>query len=319
MTERTATTITAEEAAALAQKGANGDRYTLPDLLAVMAALRTPGIGCAWDLEQTYATIASYTIEEAYEVADAIQREDFVDLEDELGDLLLQPIFHAQMAAEEGRFTFDDVVDGIARKMIRRHPHVFGDAEVREASRVLDMWDRIKAGEAAAKREAKGLPEPQPGEESVLDGVPHALPALTRSVKLQNRAAKIGFDWLVITPVLEKLKEEIAEFEAEIAAGDTAHAAEEYGDMLFVMANLGRRLKIDPEEALRATSAKFERRFRHIERRLHEQGRKSGEATLEDMDVLWNEAKALERDETCLHEMGYETVFRKKIGEETNV
>jgi len=287
--------ITSDDAVALAEKGASGERYTIADLLAVMATLRTPGVGCAWDLEQNYATIAPYTIEEAYEVADAIHRNDFVDLKDELGDLLLQPVFHAQMAAEEGRFTFHDVVDGIARKMVRRHPHVFGDADIREAALVLDMWDGIKAGEAAAKREAKGEPEPLPGEESVLDGIPQGLPALTRSVKLQHRAARIGFDWLHIKPVFAKLKEELAEFEVELASGDTARMADEFGDILFVMANLARHLKIDPEDALRATGAKFERRFRHIERRLHEQGHAPGDVTLADMDELWNEAKALEK------------------------
>lgn len=286
--------FTSDDAIALAKKGAN-ERYSLADLLAVMAILRTPNIGCAWDLEQNYATIAPFTIEEAYEVADAIHRNDFIDLKDELGDLLLQPIFHAQMAAEEGRFTFHDVVDGIARKMVRRHPHVFGDAEIREAASVLNMWDGIKAGEAAAKREAKGLPEPHPSEESVLDGVPQGLPALTRSVKLQHRAARIGFDWPDIKPVFAKLKEELAEFEAEFDSGDTARMADEFGDILFVMSNLARHLKIDPEDALRATGAKFERRFRHIERRLHEQGRKPGEASLDDMDKLWDEAKALEK------------------------
>lgn len=287
---------TAEDVAALAAKHATGHRFGLDDLRTLMQVLRSPEIGCPWDAKQTYASIASYTIEEAYEVADAIERRDFVDLKYELGDHLFQVVFHAQMAAEEGRFTLDDVVDGVTRKMIRRHPHVFGDAGAREAGDVPGQWARIKADEVAAKREAAGAATPAvPEPESLLDGVPLGLPALTRAVKLQHRAAKVGFDWSAAPPILNKMREEIAEFEVELEAGHLDNMEDECGDILFVVANLARHLNIDPEAALRRTMAKFERRFRYIEDRVHEQGRAFPHVSLEDMEVLWDEAKALEK------------------------
>jgi MazG family protein len=265
--------------------------YSLADLIAIMAALRTPETGCPWDVEQTFQTIAPYTIEEAYEVADAIERGDLGDLRDELGDLLLQVVYHARMAEEQGSFAFADVVDAISRKMVRRHPQVFGDAATRAAMDMNGFWDRIKAEEKAAKREASGAPRP----ESLLDAVPANLPALARAVKLQHRAAKIGFDWPTVAPVFEKLKEEIGELEAAIAAGDAPHIHEEFGDMLFVLANLARHLKLDPDAALRSANAKFDRRFRHVEARLRADGRPAAEVRLEEMDAWWNEAKAAEK------------------------
>jgi len=264
-------------------------RYTLDDLLAVMARLRDKNAGCPWDLEQSFATIAPYTIEEAYEVADAIARDDLDALKDELGDLLLQVVYHAQMAAEANRFAFDDVVDAIARKMIRRHPHVFGEAS-REEFLANDLWGRIKA-EEKAERGADA-------EASRLDDVPLALPALTRAVKLQKRAAEVGFDWPALAPVIAKAEEEIAELKAAVATRDDRaekRIAEEFGDLLFVMANIARHLKIDPEAALRDANAKFVRRFRSIEQALAAQGRKPEDATLEEMDALWDQAKAAER------------------------
>jgi len=257
------------------------------DLIAIMAALRTPESGCPWDLEQTYATIAPYTIEEAYEVADAITRGDFADLRDELGDLLLQVVFHARLAEEERRFDFGAVVEAITAKMIRRHPHVFSDARDLSPVEVKRLWSRIKAEEKAAR-----TPEPQGG---ALAGVPVSLPALTRAVKLQEKASKVGFDWNDPRAVIAKLREEIAEVEAEIEARDAKAAGEEVGDLLFALANLARHLDVDPEAAMRGANAKFERRFAHIEARLGADGRKPEGATLEEMDALWNEAKARER------------------------
>ena len=266
-----------------------GKRYTLGDLLAVMARLRDKDTGCPWDIEQSFVTIAPYTIEEAYEVADAIAREDFEALQDELGDLLLQVVYHAQMASEERRFAFDDVVDAIARKMIRRHPHVFGDAS-REEFLTKDLWHRIKA-EERAQHAGSGA--------SLLVDVPQALPALTRAVKLQKRAAEVGFDWPSLAPVIEKAEEEVAELKNAIANKDesgTKRVAEEFGDLLFVMANLARHLKVDPETALRDANAKFTRRFKSIEAALAKDGRRPEDATLEEMDQLWDEAKAAEKD-----------------------
>lgn len=266
-----------------------GKRYTLGDLLAVMARLRDKDTGCPWDIEQSFVTIAPYTIEEAYEVADAIAREDFEALQDELGDLLLQVVYHAQMASEERRFAFDDVVDAIARKMIRRHPHVFGDASRKEFL-TKDLWRRIKA-EERAQHAGSGA--------SLLVDVPQALPALTRAVKLQKRAAEVGFDWPSLAPVIEKAEEEIAELKNAIANKDesgTKRVAEEFGDLLFVMANLARHLKVDPETALRDANAKFTRRFKSIEAALAKDGRRPEDATLEEMDQLWDEAKAAEKD-----------------------
>ncbi|MFA9549609.1 MAG: nucleoside triphosphate pyrophosphohydrolase [Hyphomicrobium sp.] len=269
----------------------NGAKKTLPDLLAVMAALRTPGTGCPWDLEQTFATIAPYTIEEAYEVADAIAHDDIVGLKDELGDLLLQVVYHARMAQEQDAFAFDDVVDAITRKMIRRHPHVFGTAEERAAGAAPGFWDRIKAQEKGDEASTGSL----------LDEVPTALPALTRAIKLQNKAAKVGFDWPTLSPVLAKLKEELAELEdaiAKSAAGSETGARaidEEFGDLLFVVANLARHLKLDPEARLRAANQKFVRRFRYIEERLAADGRTPSDSDLSEMDALWDDAKAKER------------------------
>ncbi|MGH6736975.1 MAG: nucleoside triphosphate pyrophosphohydrolase [Methyloceanibacter sp.] len=264
-------------------------RYTLDDLLAVMARLRDPKSGCPWDVKQDFATIAPYTIEEAYEVADAIARNDLDGLKDELGDLLLQVVYHAQMASEQSRFAFDDVVDAITRKMIRRHPHVFEDPSRRDEFMSTDLWGRIKAEEKAERGHEGG---------SRLDGVPAALPALTRAVKLQKRAAKVGFDWPSLAPVLAKIEEEIAELKTAIAQdGDTeakTRIAEEFGDLLFVMANVARHLGVDPEGALRAANGKFVRRFQSIEKALAAEGRRPEDATLEEMDALWDEAKAAE-------------------------
>jgi tetrapyrrole methylase family protein/MazG family protein/ATP diphosphatase len=256
-------------------------------LIEIMARLRDPDGGCPWDLEQTFATIAPYTIEEAYEVADAIERSDLHELEDELGDLLLQVVFHARMAEEAGAFDFADVARAICDKMIRRHPHVFGEEKVEGTTHQIVRWEAIKAAERAQKSESAAP--------SALDGVPLALPALTRAAKLTRRAARVGFDWPDCANVLAKMREELGELEAEIAAGDVAKAREELGDLLFVCANLARKLEVEPEEALRGANAKFVRRFGHIEARLAEQGRSPEASDLPEMDALWDEAKALER------------------------
>lgn len=244
--------------AELNDKAARPEAMSIEDLALLMRVLRDEERGCPWDREQSFATIAPYTIEEAYEVADAIARGDLGDLKDELGDLLLQVVYHAQMAGEAGAFDFADIADAICRKMIRRHPHVFGDDEVRAATEVKGLWDRVKAEEKAAK--VQGV-DAGAAPESLLDNVPVALPALTRAVKLQKRAAKIGFDWTEARQIFDKLKEELAEFEAEINEGETSRIEDELGDILFVMANLARRLSIDPEAALRGANAKFERPF----------------------------------------------------------
>ena len=278
-------------------------------LIEIMAALRTPDSGCPWDLQQTFATIAPYTIEEAYEVADAIARHDLVDLKDELGDLLLQVIYHARLAEERGAFAFADVVDAITRKMIRRHPHVFGDGAARDPAAVKAMWDKVKAEEraekAAARHEGGTTTNPASASAKTLAGVPIGLPALTRALKLQDKAAKVGFDWPNLAPVFDKLKEEIAEFEevalphdprGEAVTSQRAPAIEEeFGDMLFVMANIARHMKIDPEAALRAANQKFVRRFAHIEARLEQDGKTPSQSTLAEMDKLWDEAKAIEK------------------------
>ncbi len=265
----------------------NGAQKSLAQLLAVMAALRTPGTGCPWDLNQTFATIAPYTIEEAYEVADAIARADIDDLKDELGDLLFQVVYHARMAEEQGAFAFPDVVDAITTKMLRRHPHVFGTAEQRAAGAGPGFWERAKDAEKASETSA-------PETSGVLDDVPLALPALTRAVKLQNKAARVGFDWPSLAPVFAKLKEELGELEAEIEAqGPGSDAvAEEFGDLLFVIANVARHLKLDPEGALRAANEKFIGRFRHIEAQLAQDGRSPAQSDLAEMDALWDDAKA---------------------------
>ena len=269
----------------------------LQRLLDIMAALRTPVTGCAWDLEQDFASIAPFTIEEAYEVADAIERGDMADLRDELGDLLLQVVFHARMAQEAGHFDFGGVVEAIAAKLIRRHPHVFGDARDLSPAEVKQIWRTVKAQEKAARAEARALAglreEPQGG---ALSGVPTALPALVRALKLQEKAGAVGFDWNDPRAVLAKLREELDEIEEALDAGDRAAVAGEVGDLLFAATNLARHLSVDPESALRSTSAKFERRFRHIERRLAEAGRAPVDADLAELDALWNEAKRIERD-----------------------
>jgi nucleoside triphosphate diphosphatase len=266
-------------------------------LLDIMAALRTPVTGCPWDLEQSFATIAPYTIEEAYEVVDAIERGDIADLRDELGDLLLQVVFHARLAQEAGHFDFGAVVEAITAKLIRRHPHVFANARDLSPAEVKSLWGRIKAGEKRDRAEARrkaGTPEPPAG---ALAGAPLALPALTRAVKLQEKAGKVGFDWNDPHAVLAKLREETAEIEEALAACDSEGVKGEVGDLLFVVANLARHLSIDPEAALRGANAKFERRFAHIEARLGEQGRQPIEASLEEMDALWDEAKLFEREQ----------------------
>lgn len=258
-------------------------------LIKVMAALRHPETGCAWDLEQTFATIAPYTIEEAYEVDDAIAEGDMAHLKEELGDLLLQVAFHARMAEEEGQFSFDDVAGAIADKMIKRHPHVFGDASVRNSTEQTVAWEDQKAQERAEKAadRAKSI--------SVLDGVASNLPALLRSVKLQKRAARIGFDWPDILPVLDKIEEELAELKEEIRnAGSKARVSEEYGDLLFVFANLARHLHLDPEESLRGANRKFIRRFNEIERlAIAETGDVHGH-DLDYLDRLWDRVKVAE-------------------------
>jgi ATP diphosphatase len=255
-------------------------------LLEVMAALRTPGSGCPWDLEQTFQTIAPYTLEEAYEVADAVARGDLKHLKDELGDLLLQVVFHARMAEEQGAFDFGDVVEGISRKLIRRHPHVFADAQGNTAEAVKGLWERIKAEERAERGEA--------GPQGALAGVPVALPALSRALKLQDKAGLVGFDWNDPRAVLAKIREEADEIEAALDAGDKAHVAHEIGDLLFAVVNLARHMAADPEAVLRATNLKFERRFAAIESALAERGKRPQDATLEEMDALWEAAKAAE-------------------------
>jgi ATP diphosphatase len=254
-------------------------------LIEIMAALRDKQTGCPWDLEQDFSTIAPYTIEEAYEVSDAIARGDMDDLRDELGDLLLQTVYHAQLAEEAGAFAFPDVVEAITTKLIRRHPHVFGDADARAAGAAKDFWERAKADERKARgdKETGGL----------LDGVAAGLPALLRARKLQEKASTVGFDWNDVGKVLAKLREEIAEIEAELAAAprQPTRIADEVGDLLFVAVNLARHLNVDPEQALQGTNAKVTRRFGAIEQALAKQGRSPAEASLAEMESLWQEAK----------------------------
>ena len=270
-------------------------KKTLSDLIAIMAALRTPGSGCPWDLEQTFATIAPYTIEEAYEVVDAIERQDMPALKDELGDLLLQVVYHARMAEEREAFAFEDVVDAIAQKMLRRHPHVFGSEAERSAGAAPGFWERIKGAEKG--RAAASAPA------GVLSDVPVGLPALTRAVKLQHKAAAVGFDWPSLKPVFDKLKEELGELEAAIADGQAAaprrRAAleEEFGDLMFVIANVARHLGLEPETVLRRANAKFSRRFAAVERKLASLGRRPQQSDLAEMDRLWDEVKAEEGKE----------------------
>jgi ATP diphosphatase len=262
-------------------------------LVEIMAALRTPGTGCPWDLEQDFASIAPYTIEEAYEVADAIQRGHLDDLRDELGDLLLQVVFHARMAEESRAFAFGDVVEAITRKMIRRHPHVFGPEGVRGAKLAKGMWEKIKAEEKAERRAARlarGL-DPEDHGGGFLDGIPPAFPALVRALKLQEKAARVGFDWKNAAPILAKIEEEFGELREAVDSGDRNAMADEFGDVLFALVNYGRHLGIDAETALRQGNEKFRRRFHTVERRLGEAGSSLDAATLEEMESLWQQAK----------------------------
>lgn len=269
-------------------------------LIKIMAALRDPETGCPWDIEQSFATIVPFTIEEAYEVADAVARGDMADLKDELGDLLLQVVFHARMAEESGHFAFGDVVKAITTKMIRRHPHVFasdefGDIKAMSPAEVKALWHRIKATEKAERAAEKIIAGVVPGPEtaSVLDGVPTALPALTRAWKLQAKASTVGFDWNNARLVLDKIKEEIAEVEEALDLNQRSEIIEEIGDLLFAVANLARHLGADPESALSAANAKFERRFHHIEAALAAKARSPADATLHEMEALWQQAKAV--------------------------
>ena len=257
-------------------------------LIEIMARLRDPDNGCPWDIAQTFASIAPYTIEEAYEVVDAIEREDMVGLREELGDLLLQVVFHARLAEEAGDFGFNEIAAGISEKMIRRHPHVFGGAEIRSADAQVEAWETQKA----AERSAKGAS----GSIGTLDGVAKGLPALLRAYKLQQRAARVGFDWPDIAGAINKLGEELGEL-TEVARGangavDQARLIDEFGDVLFSAANVARKLGIDPEEALRQTNGKFERRFGFIEKTLQDADKSIENATLADMEALWQEAKS---------------------------
>jgi len=257
----------------------------MPRLIEIMRALRDPDVGCPWDIEQSFETIAPYTIEEAYEVADAIERKNWSELRGELGDLLLQSIYHAQMASEAGLFDFDDVTNDISDKMVARHPHVFGDeSRDKSADQQTQDWEKIKEAERTAKMRG-----------GVLDDVALGLPALMRAVKLQKRAARVGFDWPDISMVIDKIIEEVRELSEAQQANDHAHLAEEYGDMLFVIANLGRHLNIDPEEALRSANSKFTRRFRFIETELKKRGKSPEQSDLNEMDALWDAAKEQEK------------------------
>lgn len=255
-------------------------------LLAIMDRLRDPDGGCPWDIEQDFSSIAPYTIEEAYEVADAIERQDMPELKDELGDLLFQVVFHSQMAQEAGHFRFEDVADAISEKMLRRHPHVFSNADARDAQSQIHAWEAQKAAERAEKADR---------DPSVLANLPVALPALLRAEKLSKRAARVGFDWPDVEQVLAKIDEELAEVREAVSENDARHIEEEIGDLLFAISNLARKLQLDPETALRKANAKFERRFRGVEARLIEQGTSVQEADLEAMELMWLSVKADER------------------------
>jgi len=264
-------------------KHAGSPEAELRRLLDIMAALRDPAGGCPWDRQQSFATIAPYTIEEAYEVADAIARHDFAALPDELGDLLFQVVYHARMAEEEGRFGFAEIARAIADKMVRRHPHVFGDAAARNAAEQTVAWEAHKHAERKARAET-----------GTLAGVPAGLPALTRAAKLTARAARVGFDWPDAEAVLEKLDEEISEVRAELPQADPVRLADEVGDLLFVLANLARKLQLDPEECLRQANRKFARRFTAMEQRIEQSGRSMSECALDEMEAAW---QAVKRDE----------------------
>ncbi len=274
--------------------------YQLPDLLHLMARLRDPQHGCPWDLQQDYASIVPHTLEEAYEVADAIESGDFEHLPGELGDLLFQVVYYSQLAREEGRFDFATVVDAITRKLVRRHPHVFPDGDLYgspelprlDEAAIKRRWEEIKAEERAEKAAA-------PEQLSLLDDVPSALPALSRAAKLQKRAAQVGFDWPEALPVVDKVREELDEVLEAMSESDPQAIAEELGDLLFVVVNLARHLKVDPENALRAANGKFERRFRFIEQALRDAGRPIENCDHEELDALWSEAKKAERSPSC--------------------
>lgn len=284
-------------------------KYAIADLIEIMSSLRNPDGGCPWDLKQDFTSIAPYTIEEAYEVVDAIENGDLDELKDELGDLLFQVIFHSHLASEEkaagkSGFEFGDVVQNICEKLIRRHPHVFGDEALLSDEEIKAMWERVKAEERGNKSAVV--------EAGFLDDIPVGLPGLSRAVKLQKRAATIGFDWPSIGPVIEKIEEELSELKEALGAGEQSqteygdkrhynaeqklHIEEEFGDLLFVMANLGRHLSIDPEKAVRGGNIKFERRFSFIEQELKRIGRSLSDASLEEMDALWDQAKLLEKE-----------------------
>ena len=262
-------------------------------LIEIMAALRDPDTGCPWDIEQDFQSIKPYTIEEAYEVADAIERDDLDDLCDELGDLLLQVAYHARMAEEQDAFDFGDVVHAITRKLIRRHPHVFAVSNADTPQGVKVQWEEIKATEKAERAERRRQNGKDESEAAgLLDSVPHALPALCEAIKLQRKAARVGFDWSEAAPVLDKIEEEIAELKTALANGEKTKVSGEFGDLVFALVNLGRHLDVDPEMALRATNTKFRRRFSYIEKGLAAAGEDLGGATLERMEALWGEAKA---------------------------
>jgi len=265
-------------------------------LIEIMAALRNPETGCPWDIVQTFETIKPYTIEEAYEVSDAIERNDMDDLCDELGDLLLQVVFHAQMAEEAGEFSFGDVVEAITRKMIRRHPHVFARSDADTPDAVKKQWDDIKHAEKrerAERRAKRGVSEDF--KAGFLGSVQRSFPALTEALKLQERAAKVGFDWSAPEPILDKIEEEIGELRVALAEGDQAKVSDELGDLIFAVVNIGRHVKADPEDSLRGTNTKFRRRFNYIEAFLDAEGETLEAASLERMEEIWQAAKAIER------------------------
>ncbi len=275
----------------MAGKTVNAPLHLIDALLEVMAHLRDPNGGCPWDVQQNFASVAPYTIEEAYEVADAIARNDTVDIKEELGDLLLQVVFHAQIAKEAGLFDFADVVQTVNDKMIRRHPHVFGDADIRDAAQQTTRWEAIKQAEKAAKAARSGDAQ----QERWLDSVSKGLPEFARAVKLQKRAAEIGFDWPNIGHVFAKLREEMNELEEAASSTDSAHQLEELGDVLFVASNIARHLRLDPATALRACNHKFESRFRRMEELASAQGLQLAALSLEQQDALWNQAKLDEK------------------------
>ncbi|GAA3073580.1 nucleoside triphosphate pyrophosphohydrolase [Rhizobium viscosum] len=265
-------------------------------LIEIMAALRDPESGCPWDIEQDFESIKPYTLEEAYEVADAIERKDMDDLCDELGDLLLQVVFHARMAEEAGEFSFGDVVEAITRKMIRRHPHVFARSDADTPDAVKKQWDEIKQAEKrerAERRARRGMTEDF--KAGFLGSVQRSFPALTEALKLQERAAKVGFDWSAPEPILDKIEEEVDELRVALREGDKSKVSDELGDLIFAVVNIGRHVKADPEQALRGTNTKFRRRFNHIETVLDAEGESLEAASLERMEEIWQAAKAIER------------------------